>query len=86
MEKQGEKLKKGKELNELLIPEKKIAELEAQLEAHRLESKKKLYELEAKVEAQKKVCKVYELERKELEAQLEVAKSKLEGAKRQRVK
>ena len=83
MEKQdnGEKLKKGKELNEFLIPEKKVAELEAQLEAHHLESKKKLHELEAKLEAQKKVCKVHELERKELEAQLEVAKSKLEVAK-----
>ena len=82
MEKQdsGEKLKKGKELNELLIPEKKVAELEAQLEAHRLESKKRLHELEEKLEAQKKVCKVLELEGKELEAQLaqlEVKKSKI---------
>ena len=75
-----EKLKKGKELKEFLMAKKKVAELEAQLEAHDLESKKKIHELEEKLEAQKKVCKVLELEGKELEAQLaqlEVKKSKI---------
>ena len=83
MEKQDstEKLKKGKELKEYHMAKKKVAELEAQLEAHNLESKQKLHELEEKVKAQKKVCNVLELEVKKLDAQLEVAKTKLEVAK-----